>query len=84
MAALTRYVLKQTTFAAIFVTLALTFALWLTQSLRMLDYLVNRGQPASQFFELILLLLPKFLVVTISVGTVIGTLFVYNKLIQDS
>jgi lipopolysaccharide export system permease protein len=84
MAALTRYVLKQTTFAAIFVTLALTFALWLTQSLRLLDYLVNRGLPASQFFELILLLLPKFLVVTISVGTVIGALFVYNKLMQDS
>jgi lipopolysaccharide export system permease protein len=50
----------------------------------LLDYLVNRGLPASQFLELILLLLPKFLVVTVSVGTVIGALFVYNKLIQDS
>jgi len=84
MAALTRYILRQTTFAAVFVTLALTFALWLTQSLRLLDYLVNRGLPASQFFELILLLLPKFLAVTLSVGTVIGALFVYNKLTQDS
>ena len=84
MAALTRYILRQTTFAAVFVTLALTFALWLTQSLRLLDYLVNRGLPASQFFELILLLLPKFLAITISVGTVIGALFVFNKLTQDS
>lgn len=84
MAALTRYVLKQSTFAAVFVTLALTFALWLTQSLRLLDYLVNRGLPASQFFLLILLLLPKFLAVTISIGTVIGALFVFNKLTQDS
>lgn len=84
MAALTRYIFKQATFAALFVTLALTFALWLTQSLRLLDYLVNRGLPASQFFELILLLLPKFVAVTLSIGTVIGILFVYNKLIQDS
>jgi lipopolysaccharide export system permease protein len=84
MAALTRYILRQSTFAAVFVTLALTFALWLTQSLRLLDYLVNRGLPASQFFELILLLLPKFLAVTLSIGTVIGALFVFNKLTQDS
>jgi len=84
MKALTRYILRQSTFAAVFVTLALTFALWLTQSLRLLDYLVNRGLPASQFFELILLLLPKFLAVTLSIGTVIGALFVYNKLTQDS
>ncbi|HKY95260.1 MAG TPA: LPS export ABC transporter permease LptF [Kiloniellales bacterium] len=84
MAALTRYILRQSTFAAVFVTLALTFALWLTQSLRMLDYLVNRGLPASQFFELILLLLPKFVAVTLSIGTVIGALFVFNKLTQDS
>lgn len=84
MTALTRYILRQSTFAAVFVTLALTFALWLTQSLRLLDYLVNRGLPAAQFFELILLLLPKFLAVTLSIGTVIGALFVFNKLTQDS
>ncbi len=84
MRAVSRYMFRQLLFAALFITLALTFALWLTQSLRMIDYMVNRGLPASEFLTLILLLLPSFLGLVIPVATVVGVLFVYNKMTQDS
>lgn len=84
MRAVSRYMFRQILFAALFITVALTFALWLTQSLRMIDYMVNRGLPASQFIELILLLLPSFLGLVLPVATVVGVLFVYNKMTQDS
>ena len=84
MRAVSRYMFRQLLFAALFITIALTFALWLTQSLRMIDYMVNRGLPASEFLKLILLLLPSFLGVVLPVATVVGVLFVYNKMTQDS
>lgn len=84
MRAVNRYVLRQLIVATAFVALALTFAMWLAQSLKMIDYMVNRGLPASRFMELVLLLLPGFLGVVLPISTAIGAVFVYNKLTQDS
>ncbi len=84
MRAVNRYILRQLLFATAFVALALSFAMWLAQSLKMIDYMVNRGLPASRFVELVLLLLPGFLGVVLPISTAVGVIFVYNKLVQDS
>jgi len=84
MRAVNRYVLRQLIVAVAFIALALTFAMWLAQSLKMIDYMVNRGLPASRFLELVLLLLPGFLGVVLPISTAIAAVFVYNKLTQDS
>lgn len=84
MRAVNRYMLRQLLLATAFVALALSFAMWLAQSLKMIDYMVNRGLPASRFMELVLLLLPGFLGVVLPISTAVGVIFVYNKLIQDS
>jgi len=81
---ITRYILAQLVMATIFVTLALTFAIWLTQSLRLVDYIVNRGLPASTFLTFVGLLLPSFLGVVLPVATFVAVLFVYHKLVMDS
>jgi lipopolysaccharide export system permease protein len=81
---ITRYILAQLVTAAIFVTLALTFAIWLTQSLRLIDFIVNRGLPASTFLTFVGLLLPSFLGVVLPIATFVGALFVYHKLTMDS
>ncbi len=81
---ITRYILGQLVTATIFVTLALTFAIWLTQSLRLIDYIVNRGLPASTFLTFIALLLPSFLGVVLPVATFVAVLFVYHKMAMDS
>lgn len=84
MPSITRYVLGQLVTATIFVTLALTFAIWLTQSLRLIDYIVNRGLPASTFLTFVGLLLPSFLGVVLPVACFVAALFVYHKLAMDS
>ncbi|MGF1629556.1 MAG: LPS export ABC transporter permease LptF [Kiloniellaceae bacterium] len=81
---ITRYILGQLVMATIFVTLALTFAIWLTQSLRLIDYIVNRGLPASTFLTFVGLLLPSFLGVVLPVASFVAVLFVYHKLAMDS
>ncbi|NIA70292.1 LPS export ABC transporter permease LptF [Pelagibius litoralis] len=84
MPSITRYVLGQLVAATVFVTLALTFAIWLTQSLRLIDYIVNRGLPASTFLTFVGLLLPSFLGVVLPVACFVAALFVYHKLTMDS
>lgn len=84
MPSITRYVFGQLVTATIFVTLALTFAIWLTQSLRLIDYIVNRGLPASTFLTFVGLLLPSFLGVVLPVACFVAALFVYHKLAMDS
>ena len=84
MPAITRYILTQVIAATLFVTVALTFAVWLTQSLRLIDYIVNRGLPASTFFQFVGYLLPSFLGIVLPIATFVAVLFVYHKMSMDS
>lgn len=84
MQAITRYIFNQLLTATVMVTVCLTFAVWLTQSLRLIDYIVNRGLPATTFFSFVGLLLPSFLGVVLPVSTFCAVIFVYHKLITDS
>ena len=68
MPAITRYILNQLIIVTFFVTLGLTLAVWLTQALRFLDYIVNRGLPAATFFAFVGLLLPSFLGVVLPIA----------------
>jgi lipopolysaccharide export system permease protein len=78
------YLFKQLSFASLGITLALTAAIWLTQSLRFLDFIVNRGISLGTFIKFILLLLPDLISIILPIGTLIGTLFVFNRLYVDS
>ncbi len=84
MQAITRYIFSQLLAAALFITLGLTLAVWLIQSLRWIDYIVNRGLPASTFLYFVGLLLPSLLGVFLPIAAFCAVLFVYYKLIMDS
>ena len=84
MRAINRYIVGQLTAATIAITVALTFAVWLTQSLRLIDYIVNRGLPATTFFSFVAFLLPSFLAVVLPIAVFCAVVFVYHKLIMDS
>jgi lipopolysaccharide export system permease protein len=84
MRSITRYIFNQLWLTTVFVTLGLTFAVWLTQSLRFFGYIVNRGLPATTFFAFVGLLLPSFLGIVLPIATFCAVLFVYNKLALDS
>lgn len=84
MQSLTRYIFRQLFAAVMFITLGLTLAVWLTQSLRWVGYIVNRGLPATTFLSFVGLLLPAFFGVVLPVATFCAVLFVYNKMVMDS
>ncbi len=81
---ITRYMLKQVIVVTIFVTTILCFAIWLTQSLRLVDLIINRGLPLSMFVYMALLLLPRFLAIVLPIAVFCATIFTYNRLTSDS
>lgn len=83
MLGITRYILRQLAAGVIFVSIGLACVLWLTQSLRFVELIVNKGLSIWIFLELTLLLLPNFLIVIIPVSLFAVVLFTYNKLITD-
>lgn len=84
MKALDRYIFVQLATTTLATALALTLMVWLTQSLRLFDYIVNRGLPAETFLLLAALLMPSFLTVVLPVAVFVSALFIYNKLTTES
>lgn len=83
MSQITRYILRQLAVGMLFVSLALAAILWLTQSLRFIEMIVNKGLSVLAFLELTLMLMPGFLVVILPVSLFGVVLFTYNRLIAD-
>jgi len=76
--------LKQVIVMTVFITVVLCFAIWLTQSLRLIDLIINRGLPLSLFLYMAMLLLPRFLTIVLPIAVFCATLFTYNRLSADS
>jgi len=83
MTGITRYVLRQLTVGMVFVSAALACVIWLTQSLRFVEMIVNKGLSLGTFLSLTMLLMPSFLVVIVPISLFAVVLFTYNKLIAD-
>lgn len=79
----TRYVLRQLMWGMVLVSAGLTCILWLTQSLRLVDMIVNRGLSPGRFFYLTMLLLPNFITIILPIALFTVVVFTYNKLITD-
>jgi len=84
MSGMDRYILRQLLGPMIFITLVLTGIVWLTQSLRLVELIVNRGLSAGGFFQLTLLLLPSFLAVILPIALFVSVLYVYGRLESES
>src|ERR1700745_987604 len=79
-----RYILRQCFGVMVFVTAALSAAIWLAQSLRLIDLIVNRGLSIEIFLSLAALLLPRFLDIVLPIGVFIAVLFTFNRLTAES
>ncbi|MDP7603497.1 MAG: LptF/LptG family permease, partial [Alphaproteobacteria bacterium] len=84
MSRVTRYILRQLFAPTLFITGALVGVVWLTQSLRFVDLIVNRGLSAGHFFYLTMLLLPGFLSLILPIALFCAVLFTYHRLSFDS
>jgi len=69
--------------AIVLVTIVVTGAVWFSQSLKLLEMVVEGGAPLLVFFELMFLVLPNFLSPIIPVAIFLGLLFTMQKLVQD-
>lgn len=84
MSRLSRYILRQLALPTLFIAVTLLGVVWLTQSLRFVDMIVNRGLSAGQFLHFTVLLMPGILAVILPVALLCGVLFVYHRLSFDS
>jgi len=80
---LDRYMLRQLLVALAAVTTALVSLIWLTQSLKFVELVVNRGLSLRVFLQLTSLLIPGFLAVILPITTFVVVQFVYQRLAGD-
>ena len=79
----TRYVLRQLFAGMILVSAGLTCIIWLSQSLRFVEMIVNRGLNAGTFVYMTMLLLPNFLTVILPIALFTVIVFTYSKMVTD-
>ena len=80
---LDRYILRQLAGSLAAVTAALVALIWLTQSLRFVELVVNRGLSLRVFLELTSLMIPGFTAVILPITTFVVVQFVYQRLSGD-
>lgn len=80
---LDRYIFRQLLFSLIAVTCGLTALIWLTQSLRFVELVVNHGLSFGVFLRLTGLLIPSFVAVILPLTTYVVVQFVYHRLAGD-
>lgn len=78
-----RYILHQLLIALVATTGGLAALIWLTQSLRFVSLVVDRGLSLGVFLELTGLLVPSFIAVILPITTFVVVQFVYHRLSGD-
>ncbi len=80
---LDRYILRQLAGSLLAVTTALVALIWLTQSLRFVELVVNRGLSLRVFLQLTSLMVPGFIAVILPITTFVVVQFTYQRLTGD-
>jgi lipopolysaccharide export system permease protein len=84
MGSISRYIFRSTTTAFLVVLLSLTAIIWVTQALRDLDLMTNRGQSIAVFVGITSLLLPMLMMLIAPVALFVAFAYILNKLSTDS
>ena len=80
---LDRYIFRQLLIALVAVTAGLVALIWLTQSLRLIELVLNRGLSLRVFFELTGMLIPNFVAVILPITLFVVVQFIYQRLAGD-
>lgn len=79
-----RYLFRSLTVATVFITLTLVAVIFLTQSLRFLELVINSGASGTAFLLLTLLALPRFFEIILPIALMAAVTFVYHRMTIDS
>jgi len=79
-----RYLFLHLVLPTVLVTASLTGIIWLTQVMRFIDFMLNRGLTLGDFLYLTGLMLPSLLLILIPIALGIAVIYTYNRLTADS
>ncbi len=77
------YISRQIIIGFLLVTFSLMSILWLTQSLRFVELVTNKGLPLSLFIKLTSCLMPRLFSLLSPISLFVAVLFVYNRMLSD-
>lgn len=83
MTALTTYIFRHAAVSALVTMGLLLIALWLTQSLRFMEVILDDDAPVWIFLQMVGLFMVNPLYIVLPVGTALAVLFAYNRLQVD-
>jgi lipopolysaccharide export system permease protein len=83
MSKIDRYIFRQLAMGLVAVTAGLAALVWLTQSLRFIELVLDRGLSLVVFIELTSLMLPGFVAVILPITTFVVVLFVHVRMNSD-
>ncbi len=84
MSGIQNYMFRQITGPLLFFTFVLTGVIWLSQSLRMLDVVINQSQSVGTFIYLTLLGLPQLMPLILPFAMFFAVLYALNRLYTES
>ena len=84
MSKLDTYIFKNLLGPFLFFTIVLTLVVWLTQSLRFVDLIVNKGLSVTFFLKLTILVIPGVFGIILPVAVFAAILYCYQRLHSDS
>ena len=79
-----RYLFKGLVIATVFIAVTLAMIIFLTQSMRFLELVMDSGASGVAFLLLTLLALPRFFEIILPLALMAGILFIYNRMTIDS
>ena len=79
-----RYILRQLLWWTAAAALCLTCIVWLTQSLRFVEMIINQGLSTAMFLYLTMLLLPTHVALILPIALLIAVLITYQRMMSDS
>ena len=83
MTSVTRYFTRQLAMATLTITVTLAALVLLIRSLRLIDYVINRGVTLVSMLEMALLLVPSILAIILPIGVFAAIAFTYNRLTAE-
>ena len=78
-----RYLFAQMLRTTIMVSITLVGIMWLFQTIRLLEVVINRGAPISEFLLMSVTVIPLWLTIAVPIGAFVAVTWVFHRAVAD-
>jgi lipopolysaccharide export system permease protein len=78
-----RYLFAQMMRTTIAVSITLVGIMWLFQTIRILEVVINRGAPISEFLLMSVTVIPLWLTIAVPIGAFVAVTWVFHRAVAD-